>query len=82
MKSMRDHNGDIMSSKDYHLKKLGLYQKGNYMQPIVLSNSIEIKKSDYQNVSQSKKKDPVNIDQTKQKIIAGIIAAENEALGT
>ena len=25
LKSMRDHNGDIMSSKDYHLKKLGLY---------------------------------------------------------
>ena len=54
------------------------------MQPVVLSSSIEIKKSDYQNVSQAKNKNAksqVNIDQTKQKIIAGIIAAENEALG-
>ena len=52
IKSMRDNNGDIMSSKDYHLKKLGLYQKGNYMKPMVLSNSIAIKKDMYANVSQ------------------------------
>jgi hypothetical protein len=43
----RDHNGEMMTKKAIELEKRGLWQKGKYMQPIRVSESVKVNKNTF-----------------------------------
>jgi hypothetical protein len=51
----RDHYGDMMTHKAIELEKRGLWQKGKFMKPIRMSDSVKVSKNVMVNQMNNKK---------------------------
>ena len=82
----RDQYGDMMTNKAIELEKRGLWQKGKFMKPIRMSDSVKVSKNVMANAMMNKKnnveKQGGNTDQDVEHILMNIIRLEAEERGT
>lgn len=63
-KIQRDHTGEIMTKMNMKLAKKGMWSRGNFMKPVVLSPSVNVEKDALKNL-RKRMRDEKSIDVNK-----------------